>query len=165
MAGGAPASATFDAIDTVNEFFAGTDKSTPKWLAGLPLPKIAKDVLKAYDISMNGPTTTTGVSTGKPPPLIDSIVQSMGVRTRSQARPFEQGSAAQYRAKQSEDADKAAIVRRVLAGGMGRANARMINEWNKAHPDNRITAKGIQQSRKRRTKMEREIREQNLAVE
>ena len=63
---------------------SGGDETWPKWLSTLPVPKRSRISSTAYDVSAHGPRTTTGVSTDKPPPLIESIVQGLGVRTRSQ---------------------------------------------------------------------------------
>jgi hypothetical protein len=169
FATGAIGSMSFDAIAQLHGLATGdkADESWPKWLSKLPAPGFVKDVLKSYDTMANGPTTATGVSTGEPTGLLAALVGSLGIRTREQARPFEQGSAAQHRHQQQVDAEKSALVRRLNASGsFSAASMRAINAWNEAHPEkqNRITAKTLIHARKRQLKTEREIATQNLGA-
>jgi hypothetical protein len=166
LAVGAMGSMAIDALGQIHGLMSGAtdDESWPKWLAKLPMPGMAKDILKAYDTMAHGPTTATGVKTGEPMGLLSALVTSMGIRTREQARPFEQGSKAQHDIQVRIGKDKATLVRRINAsGGMTGANVRRLNEWNKEHPEKefRITAKTLGDARKRLGKTEAEIEKQN----
>jgi hypothetical protein len=139
------------------------DQTWPKWLSQLPLPGFMKDIFKSYDTYVNGPRTAKGVKTDKAPPLVESIVQSMGVRTRSQTRPFEQGSAAQQRVKQLTQDQKSELIQRVLNQGMTSSNMGKIRSYNRGKPlADRITIKKIHEARKRRRTLERDIRKENV---
>jgi hypothetical protein len=162
---GASGSMLFDAASNIKGMTSG-DSTWPKWLSQLPAPGMVKDILKAYDNMENGPTTTTGVKTGEPTGVLGALVQTLGIKTRAQARPFEQGSAAQNRAQERVNTQKSALIRSINAGGLTGANMRRINEWNRAHPKktDRISGSSLSEARKRRTKMEREIATQNLGA-
>jgi len=162
-AAGATGSMMVNAAGMLHGLF-DSEQRWPPYLAKLPIPDVAKDILKTYDVMANGPQTTSGIKTGEPPGILGGIVQALGFRTSEQARPFEMGSAAQHRADVRARNEKSRLIRQIIAsGGMTRANMRRANEWNKLHPEKelRITAKSISGSRKRREEIEQEIEEQN----
>ena len=163
---GAPGATGVDAVAALSDI-ANPDNTWPKWLATLPLPKMMKDALKAYDTMENGPTTATGVLTGPPTGLVSALLQTAGVRTREQARPFEQGSAAQHRTEQRIKDERQAIMRTISNRGYGSDTARTLRDWNRSHPakEERITLKNITEARKRRRKLELEIRRKNLETQ
>lgn len=161
MAGGAPLGTILSMKDAIGGTFG--DQSYPKWLSQMPFPGAVKDIFKAYDTAVNGPTTKTGVHTDKPPSTLEALVQFSGLRTRSQVRPFEVGSAAQQRSKEYYSRHKSELVQRVMNQGMTEQNAKKIKDWNREQtdPKMRITVKTIANARKRRTKIERETQAAN----
>jgi hypothetical protein len=161
IAAGAPGGMAADTIANAYAIGSG-DKNWPQWLATMPLPGVVKDIFKAYDLYENGPKTATGVSTGKPPGVLPAVMQGLGMRTRAQARPFEQGSAAKKRMQDRADEQKAAITRAVLNQGYTSGNMAKVRAYNKANPDSRITMKSLAQARKRRRRTEREIARENV---
>lgn len=160
---GAPGTTLVDTAAAIGEV-TNPDKTWPKWLATLPIPKMMKDALKAYEIMEHGPSTATGVSTGPPTGLVSALLQTAGVRTREQARPFEQGSAAQHRAEQATQDERSALMRSISNSPYTSATARQLRDWNRSHPGRkeRITMKNLHDARGRRRKLELEIRQKNL---
>jgi hypothetical protein len=162
MVMGAPGAAGYGMYKFARDWDSG-DASTPKWLSNAPAPKFVKDIFKAYDLYENGPTTATGVSTGKPISAYEAGIQAAGFRPSSQSRPFEVGSALQYKAKQRLDAQRDATIRRVLNGGMTSSNMRAVQDWNRSHggKGERISTRDLSRSQKRRRETEAEIRAGN----
>src|SRR4029077_8440233 len=161
---GAPGAVAFDTIAWAAGAVRG-EGSWAKWMSQAPIPKIAKDIFKTYDAAQNGVTTTTGVRVGDPPGILEGLTQSMlGLRTRGQARPFEQGSAAQRRLKTVMKTQRDRLVRNVVNNGYTAANMRAINNWNETHRDKaeRIILKTLREAGKRRRGLEREIEQQNV---
>lgn len=161
--GGAPAQTVLDAGSAI----AGLTDPNVGWnkeISKLPIPKVIKDMFKAYDLMENGPATTTGVKTGEPAGLPAAILQSLGLRSRAQARPFEQGSAAQHKIEQDIDAKRTGVMQTIINSGYGADSARRVRDWNRSHPgkEERITMKNLHDARKRRRKLELEIRRKNL---
>jgi hypothetical protein len=129
----------------------------------LPLPKTAKDIVKAYDQSVNGIRTTTGVNTGAALNIGEALATAAGFRTRTHVRPFEQGSVAQKKAKDRIKSRRQVIITDAVNNGMNAATMREVAEWNRVHPakEERITVKTLIAARKRRRDIEKEIREAN----
>jgi len=160
--GGAPAST---GINTLTAFQPLVEEgNVPKFISQAPVPRFIKDIAKSYDTYVNGPTTKTGLQTAEAPGMLSTLLAATGLRTREQARPFEQGSAAQQLVKKEATADKSKVVRRILNEGMTKENYRRLQEWNAAQTDPKlkIKVKDISAARKRRTKQEQEMQKMNL---
>jgi hypothetical protein len=161
---GAPGTAAYKAYEFVKD--AGSDKGYAKWLSNAPAPKFVKDIFKAYDLYENGPTTATGVRAGEPVGLPAALIQASGFRPRSQARPFEQGSAAKRRTETRINAARLSMLQRMNNQGATRDNMRRLREWNRAHPakGERITMRDFARSRRRRAETEAEIKLSNRGI-
>jgi len=158
---GAPGSTAFESVKAMYDLVKG-DQSWPKWLGQTPMPSFMRNIFKGYDVMANGPTTATGVSTGKPPGILEGVANMAGVRTRSQYRPFEQGSAAKYRQKRLDQDNKNALTQRILNQGLTSGNMSQVRAYNRGRPaKERITVKSINEARKRRRATERDIRKEN----
>jgi hypothetical protein len=137
------------------------EETVPKWLSGLPFPKVIKDTLKTVDDAMYGPRTATGVSTGVGPDWAEGLTNMFGFRTRRQTRPYEQGSAIKYTVEKRLEGEKNALIRRAATQGIG-AVRDDVRAWNKAHPDQKITISSIVKSKKRLRQAEKDIRKANV---
>ena len=138
--------------------------NVPKFISQAPVPRFIKDIAKAYDTHVNGPTTKSGLQTAEAPGILSSLLAATGLRTREQARPFEQGSAAQQLVKKEATAAKSKVVRRILTEGFTKENYKRLQDYNAAQTDPklRIKIKDISAARKRRAKQEREMQKMNL---
>ena len=138
--------------------------NVPKFISQAPAPRFIKDIAKAYDQHVNGPTTRSGLQTAEPPGMLSTFLAAFGVRTRDQARPFEQGSAAQQLIKKEATADKRKIVQRILRDGVTKDTMRQLRDYNagQTDPTLRIKMRDITSARKRGSKLEREMQKQNL---
>ncbi|MET0720002.1 MAG: hypothetical protein ABWY64_04070, partial [Tardiphaga sp.] len=87
--GGAPVSTGINMLTAFQPLIE--EGNIPKFISQAPVPRYIKDIAKAYDTYVNGPTTKTGLHTGEAPGILSTILASAGLRTREQARPFEQG--------------------------------------------------------------------------
>ena len=143
------------------------EPGTATWgkdISKLPFPKVIKDIIKTAELMHTGPTTATGVSTGDPIGIGTALLQGLGFRARSSSRPFEQGSAAQHRIEQNVDAARNTLMQSVTNRGYDATSMRQLRKWNLSHPgkNERITMKNLSMARKRRRKVELDIRRKNL---
>jgi hypothetical protein len=160
--GGAPASSGLAMVSSVKPLIE--EGNVPKFISQAPVPRFIRDIAKAYDTYVNGPTTKSGLQTAEAPGMLSTLLAATGVRTREAARPFEQGSAAQQLVKKEATAVKSRVVRRILNEGLTKENYRRLQEYNagQTDPKLRIKIKDISAARKRRGKLEREMQKLNL---
>jgi hypothetical protein len=160
--GGAPASTGIAMATSLQPLI--DEGNVPKFISQAPVPRFIKDIAKAYDAHVNGPTTRSGLQTAEAPGILSTVLAATGMRTREQARPFEQGSAAQQLVKKEATAEKSKLVRRILNDGMTKDTMRQLQEYNaeQTDPKLRIKIKDISAARKRRTKQEQEMQKMNL---
>lgn len=160
---GAPGAQFLNSWSTVSSL---TDKNVTwaQTFAKTPAPKFIRDIAKAYDQSVNGINTATGIDTGIAPNIRDSLVTAFGFRTRQQARPYEVGSVVKHKTEERVKGERNDVIQRAVNNGMTAATMRDIAAWNRAHPDERIRVDDITRSRRNRRRTEKEIRAANEGV-
>lgn len=159
---GAPGGVVSDGLKAIAAGVAGEHGDMAK---SLPFPKVVKDTLKAMQGYSEGKVSKTGKPLAKPLTLGEAATKAFGLRPASEARQFEAGgSGREQKEERGRAAEAAALKNAWVKAAPGAARDRQwkkIQDWNKSHPDNRVTMSDLrrleQRRKKENTKAKREL--------
>lgn len=103
--------------------------------------KIIADAARAYQEVEQGKTTKGGQEITPPLGVSSGLMQLFGLMPEESVRASE-GRSAMYLANKRESTDKTSVLHQATQGDHAAA-LRAIQQWNQAHPDDRLTASQV----------------------
>jgi len=131
----------------------------------LPLPKIARDGIKAWNKMEHGVVNRAGRKVEKEWSGLDAFRQLMGFTPATAARSWEGGSGTQSKQKRKTSRSRQELLdewnNAKTAGGKVRAE-NAIRRWNRDHPEKgeRIDRMNLKRSAQRRKQLDKEVENQ-----